>query len=217
MPNALEHLHDQGFLHYDLKPENMLWRSSSHAVLCDFGLCASYTQVDKSKTVHVPQTDVKYFVGTRRWCSIRAQQLQSLDRACELQNLCFVLLFLQLGNQLPWDSAYMRTGAEGKGRANGKVPSAPSPSPLRRSSGNWCEHPSLHNWSVKTERRTNAARHSISSWLHWMLVYCSLGDQLRWGQRPVLHDVACECYAHVKRSKIFCSLEISNVVCFHLQ
>lgn len=49
---ALDHLHDCGYMHRDLKPENLLLKSSDdtihEVVIADFGLATSF-QIDPSK------------------------------------------------------------------------------------------------------------------------------------------------------------------------
>ena len=39
--NGLAYLHDQGFVHHDLKPANVLFTRKGQVKLCDFSLCGS--------------------------------------------------------------------------------------------------------------------------------------------------------------------------------
>lgn len=52
LASALDHLHDQGFLHMDLKPENILIRDDMHLVLVDFDLALKHkNKIKRYKTI----------------------------------------------------------------------------------------------------------------------------------------------------------------------
>lgn len=48
---ALAALHDAGWIHSDLKPENIIVNCEYHVTLIDLGLCTSYREVDRRRQV----------------------------------------------------------------------------------------------------------------------------------------------------------------------
>jgi|GEM_PF-3526901 len=71
--SAVHHAHEQGILHRDLKPRNILVSGSGHAYVTDFGLAKSL-----GKNVHQSLTGSGAVVGTPAYMS--PEQAQGLDR-----------------------------------------------------------------------------------------------------------------------------------------
>ena len=71
--SAVHHAHEQGILHRDLKPRNILVTGSGHAYVTDFGLAKSL-----GKNVHQSLTGSGAVVGTPAYMS--PEQAQGLDR-----------------------------------------------------------------------------------------------------------------------------------------
>ncbi|KAK2961147.1 putative Casein kinase I [Blattamonas nauphoetae] len=98
----LEELHSKGFLHRDMKPENLIFGTGKHkdmVYLIDFGLSKRY--IDSRTGVHIPFRTGKSLTGTPRYTSIGAHIGMELDRRDDLESLCYVLLYLLEGT-LPW-------------------------------------------------------------------------------------------------------------------
>jgi WD40 repeat protein/predicted Ser/Thr protein kinase len=70
---AVHHAHEQGILHRDLKPRNILVSAAGHAYVTDFGLAKSL-----GKNVHHSLTGSGAVVGTPAYMS--PEQAQGLDR-----------------------------------------------------------------------------------------------------------------------------------------
>jgi len=70
---AVHHAHEQGILHRDLKPRNVLVSASGHSYVTDFGLAKSL-----GKNVHHSLTGSGAVVGTPAYMS--PEQAQGLDR-----------------------------------------------------------------------------------------------------------------------------------------
>jgi len=71
--SAVHHAHEQGILHRDLKPRNILVSAAGHAYVTDFGLAKSL-----GKNVHQSLTGSGAVVGTPAYMS--PEQAQGLDR-----------------------------------------------------------------------------------------------------------------------------------------
>jgi WD40 repeat protein/predicted Ser/Thr protein kinase/tetratricopeptide (TPR) repeat protein len=71
--SAVHHAHEQGILHRDLKPRNILVSGAGHAYVTDFGLAKSL-----GKNVHQSLTGSGAVVGTPAYMS--PEQAQGLDR-----------------------------------------------------------------------------------------------------------------------------------------
>lgn len=48
--SALDHMHDRGYVHLDLKPDNILFRKDGSAVLLDFGIAMTLSAAQKANT-----------------------------------------------------------------------------------------------------------------------------------------------------------------------
>ena len=94
---ALDHVHSQGFVHRDVKPENILFQEDGTAVLSDFGIAQSVTQqvsLSKQGTVQ----------GTPEYMSPEQAAGRPLDGRADFYSLG-VVLFRLLSGSLPYRAA----------------------------------------------------------------------------------------------------------------
>ena len=95
----LEVLHDFGYLHADLKPDNCLMGLAGKTEvvhLIDFSLSRKYAQ----NGIHKKAKQAEFF-GNPYWASVKVLSGLSPSRQDEIESLCTVFLFL-LTKCLPW-------------------------------------------------------------------------------------------------------------------
>ncbi|EUB59989.1 Tau-tubulin kinase [Echinococcus granulosus] len=103
MLDAIEAVHDSGFLHRDIKPSNFAMGrgtgTASHTLyLLDFGLARQYTNTEGEVR---PARPVAGFRGTVRYASRNAHANRELGRHDDLWSMFYMLVEFASG-QLPW-------------------------------------------------------------------------------------------------------------------
>ena len=102
MVNRLQYLHEQSFIHRDLKPDNILMglAKNSHIVhLVDMGLVKRVFNPVTNE--HIPFSTDKSLTGTASYASIHAHCGEELSRRDDLEAIGYVLLYFLKGT-LPW-------------------------------------------------------------------------------------------------------------------
>lgn len=93
---ALDYAHSKGYLHRDIKPDNVLFRFDGSAVLTDFGI-AKATEGDQNLT------QLGTVAGTPKYMSPEQARGQPLDKDSDLYSLG-VVLFEMLTGHLPYEA-----------------------------------------------------------------------------------------------------------------
>lgn len=101
MTTRLEFVHNCGYVHRDLKPDNFvlgLNEDKNRIYLIDFGLSSRYLT---NEGTHREEQSGKNFVGTARYASARTHEGFSQSRRDDLEQLVYVMIYLYRG-RLPW-------------------------------------------------------------------------------------------------------------------
>lgn len=104
MLSVLERVHDEGFIHRDLKPDNFLVGGSSDpdsVYLVDFGLSKCFWSPDTNS--HIPYRTGKHLTGTPRYASIKNHKGCEQSRRDDLETLGYILVYFLKG-ELPWQN-----------------------------------------------------------------------------------------------------------------
>lgn len=102
MLSRIEYLHERGYIHRDLKPDNMLIGRSHHhnqIFLIDYGLAKKYRS--NHSGTHITFKEGGKLVGTARYASINSHLGYSLSRRDDLISLGYILIYFAKG-KLPW-------------------------------------------------------------------------------------------------------------------
>ncbi|HEX6591642.1 MAG TPA: serine/threonine-protein kinase [Moraxellaceae bacterium] len=94
---ALDYAHSKGYLHRDIKPDNILFRNDGSAVLTDFGIA-------KALEGDANLTQMGMVAGTPKYMSPEQARGQSLDADSDLYSLG-VVLHEMLTGRLPFEAS----------------------------------------------------------------------------------------------------------------
>ena len=98
--NRIEILHNIGYLHRDIKPDNFLIGTGTQKgkiFMIDLGLSKMYMIND----THIEHNSGKSFTGSFRYSSLRNHKGIEQSRRDDLESIGFMLIYFLLG-KLPW-------------------------------------------------------------------------------------------------------------------
>ena len=96
---SLEGLHSLGYIHRDIKPDNISRNATGQYFLYDYGLSGAF--IDHEYWDHYDFSDNASFVGTMRYASRHALNCYTQSRRDDLESLGYVMIYLFSG-RLPW-------------------------------------------------------------------------------------------------------------------
>jgi serine/threonine protein kinase len=99
MVRLLKIIHTSQLIHRDVKPDNFLFgvgAADQQLHMIDFGFCKKYnSNLFPSKTSNI--------IGTPKFASIAAHELNELSRKDDLESVGYILIYLFMG-ELAWDN-----------------------------------------------------------------------------------------------------------------
>ena len=95
--SALDHMHDRGYVHLDLKPDNILFRKDGSAVLLDFGIAMTIAAAQKAN-------NSGSVAGTPQYMSPEQAQGKPLDGRSDIYSLG-IMFYEMLAGQPPYSGA----------------------------------------------------------------------------------------------------------------
>ncbi len=86
---AIKALHDHGYLHRDIKPDNFMFDTHGKVFLIDLGMCKHYLRNGQ----HVaPKTRTTGgIIGTANYISLNVHQMKEPSRRDDVESVCYVL------------------------------------------------------------------------------------------------------------------------------
>lgn len=100
--SSVEFIHSKGFIHRDIKPDNILMgrdKEANHIFFIDFGLAKKYR--DPATHAHIKYSEGKSLTGTARYASIHALKGYEQSRRDDMESIAYALIYLLKGS-LPW-------------------------------------------------------------------------------------------------------------------
>lgn len=100
--NTIQHIHEKGYLHRDIKPDNFLIGYSDkqkYIYTIDFGLSKKFINDDTFQ--HEKYNKCKQFIGSFRYSSVKNHVGVEQSRRDDLESIAYMFLYFLKG-KLPW-------------------------------------------------------------------------------------------------------------------
>ena len=111
---GLEIIHQSGYIHNDLKLENLMLqkrdRDGPRVLIIDYGFTTEYLDQNAN---HIPKDELEYFRGNLMFASLSALNFDRPSRKDDLISVCYLALFLINGCELPCFKSYFDSIVQG--------------------------------------------------------------------------------------------------------
>lgn len=187
--DAIQTLHDAGFLHRDIKPSNFAIQRRRkedrlQVTVLDFGLARPYTVSGPGSEVRNPRP-VAGFRGTVRYASVHAHEHRDLSRRDDLWSLFYMLVEFICG-QLPWRRIRDKDLVGQMKAAMDHKEMALKAGIHRAIAECWVAH--LFSLDYRSRPDYDLLKHSLTAWLNEHKVQWT--ERYDWEERTALAGVA---------------------------
>ena len=98
--SALRWIHEKGFVHRDIKPDNIMLKQDGKTLcLIDYGFAKRYRNVIDG--LHIPSSNITSIIGSLSFCSYNIHKQQLPSRRDDLISMLLCLFYI-LHDKLPW-------------------------------------------------------------------------------------------------------------------
>jgi len=87
--STLLHIHNNNYLHRDLKPLNICLDEYNNPIIIDFGLSKKYIVDNK----HITSKTIKGIIGSYAFCSINVENMLEPSRRDDLESLFYIFVY----------------------------------------------------------------------------------------------------------------------------
>jgi serine/threonine protein kinase len=107
MLDIIKFIHDKGFIHRDIKPDNFLFGLNSDGsintekiYLIDFGFCKTYKTIEGE---HIDEKPLTKIIGTPNYISLNVHNLHQPSRRDDVESIIYIMIYMIFG-LLEWES-----------------------------------------------------------------------------------------------------------------
>ena len=140
MLRRIESIHDKGFIHRDIKPDNFLFGSERYPhvlYIIDFGLTKKYCKfidIDNAASSHdighISCETGRPITGTERYVSVNVHDGLTPSRRDDMESIGYIMIYLS-GGYLPWSVKENDSGSKND------TSSLPDVRNMKRGIGHW--------------------------------------------------------------------------------
>jgi serine/threonine protein kinase len=90
MLHSIRALHNHGYIHRDIKPDNFMFDDKGKVYLIDLGMCKNYLRNGQHIAPKI-RTPASGIIGTANYISVHVHQMKEPSRRDDVESVCYVL------------------------------------------------------------------------------------------------------------------------------